>query len=247
MRARWAAIAFFAGVVVASLVGWNGEPEQTLAPLSDPGQDALRERVTNLEREVSRLAAALEAQAERVEAPQARSLREPRVSSPVAPAPVVAEMEAAPEPEPAERAESPWRQLRARAANAAGPPAERADPYGEHGGRVRALSEALDLDLGQEETLHALLVDYDERAADLLDDAGFGASDDASQLDTALASVAEERRELDAAFDAAWIPALDANQAATYRALPADQRGVGPDAGEDALAGRTLGRLWAQP
>lgn len=118
--------------------------------------------------------------------------------------------------------------------------------FGDHGWRIASLSSDLDLTSSQQESYHDLLLEYEERAADLLEANGLDDVRDPARMGQQMQAIEAERSRIDAEFDVAFERALDRDQLERYRALPEHRRGLAPGAGADALAARGIGRLWAE-
>ena len=117
----------------------------------------------------------------------------------------------------------------------------RTGPYGRFNSRVNGMASRLDLNAAQAQIYHELLQDFDDRAAVLYDDLEqdldlrLGNAPDWQAFERRLAALEDARAELDAEFDRAFIATLAPEQAQSFERLPADARGMGPDAGLGAL------------
>lgn len=132
-------------------------------------------------------------------------------------------------------APTPWEQLRS--GNAL--PGSPVDEIEDGDGRVATIRDILSLGADQETFYTELLSDYEGRVDALYDrvaeqyDFASGASP--FQFQEMLVEIEQEKSELDAMLDAEFSRALTDEQTARYLALPAEERGVGPNAGIDRL------------
>lgn len=118
-------------------------------------------------------------------------------------------------------------------------------PYGRFNARVNGLADRLELDPSQAAFYHELLQEYDARAKALYQqlDVSAAGDTDAETFQARLEHAAIDKETLDREFDAAFEQTLTPQQAERFRALPEEERGVGPGSGLSGLnvpmAGRT--------
>jgi hypothetical protein len=133
------------------------------------------------------------------------------------------------------KAPTPWEQVRAGNAIPRFPLDEDEDVDD----RVATVREVLSLDAGQETFYAELLSDYEGRVDALYDRVAkqydFASGANPFQFQEMLVEIELEKAELDAMLDAEFSRALTEEQTARYLALPAEERGVGPNAGIDRL------------
>jgi hypothetical protein len=123
--------------------------------------------------------------------------------------------------------ESQWNRLRDWQENREG-------PYGIHNTRVNNMTRILDLDYSQASYYYSLIADYEERANALYEDASSQIADSGSDFDILadrFDDIEIEKRRLDETFDQAFLQTLTSEQTNRYMQLPAEERGIGPNAG----------------
>jgi hypothetical protein len=132
-------------------------------------------------------------------------------------------------------APTPWEQLRAGDAIPRFPLDEAED--GDD--RIATVREVLSLDAGQQTLYAELLSDYEGRVDAVYDRVAeqydFASGANPFQFQEMLVEIEREKSELDAMLDAEFSRALTDEQTSRYLALPAEERGVGPNAGLDRL------------
>jgi|GEM_PF-3737370 hypothetical protein len=105
--------------------------------------------------------------------------------------------------------------------------------------RVATIASALSLGADQEVFYTQLLSDYENRVDALYDRVAeqydYASGTDPFQFQDMLLEIEQEKSELDAMFDEEFSHVLSEQQAARYLTLPAEERGVGPNAGIDRL------------
>lgn len=113
--------------------------------------------------------------------------------------------------------------------------------------RAASVAELLDLDQGQQNHYEELLSDFEQRVDALYDRVALQydyTGQDALEFQDMLQEIELEKAELDAALDQEFTYTLTDEQAARYLALPAEERGVGPNAGLGRLELRILDLPW---
>lgn len=123
--------------------------------------------------------------------------------------------------------DSQWKRLREWQENREG-------PYGNHNVRVNNMTRLLDLDYSQASYYYTIIADYEEQANALYEDASSQIADSGSDFDilaNRFDDIETEKDRLDEAFDQAFIQTLTSEQVSRYMQLPAEERGVGPNAG----------------
>jgi len=130
---------------------------------------------------------------------------------------------------------NPWEQLRA-----VKQPVDAAT-HGADGTarRTARVEQALELDSDQAIHYRDLVSDYEDRIDALYDrvarEYDYAAGQDPLQFQDMLQEIELEKADLEARLDEELLHALTDEQAARYLALPAEERGVGPNAGLDRL------------
>lgn len=110
--------------------------------------------------------------------------------------------------------------------------------HGDPPGRPEALARLLELDSAQTAYYQNLLTEFEGRVDALFDRVAEQyeyAGQDPLAFQDMLQAVEAEKAELDAALDAELARVLHDEQQARYLQLPAESRGVGPNAGLDRL------------